>query len=48
MHCQTETAREISQGKGDYLLQVKNNQGSLYKEINAYFHKMYRDLPRGC
>ena len=46
MHCQTETAREIRQGKGDYVLQVKNNQGSLYKEIDAYFHKMYRDSPK--
>ncbi len=46
MYCQTETAREIRQGKGDYVLQVKNNQGSLYKEIDAYFHKMYRDSPK--
>jgi predicted transposase YbfD/YdcC len=46
MHCQTETAELIRQGKGDYVLQVKKNQGSLYKEIKAYFHKTYRDSPK--
>lgn len=46
MHCQTETADLIRQGKGDYVLQVKKNQGKLYKEIKAYFHKTYRDSPK--
>ena len=46
MHCQTETAELIRQGKGDYVLQVKKNQGSLYNEIKAYFHKTYRDSPK--
>lgn len=45
MHCQTETTELIREGKGDYVFQVKKNQGNLYKEIAAYFHKMNRDSP---
>jgi len=45
MHCQTETALGIREENADYSLQVKKNQGNLYKEIKAYFHKMYRDAP---
>ncbi|MFT4926370.1 MAG: putative transposase YbfD/YdcC [Phenylobacterium sp.] len=46
MHCQTQTSELIRQGKGDYVLQVKKNQGNLLKEIKAYFHKTYRDSPK--
>ena len=46
MHCQTQTASIIREGKGDYVLQVKSNQGNLFKEIKAYFHKTYRDEPQ--
>ncbi len=45
MHCQTETAAAIRKGQGDYVLQVKKNQGKLLKEIEAFFHKTYRDSP---
>ncbi|WP_133309604.1 ISAs1 family transposase [Parashewanella spongiae] len=45
MHCQKETATLIREGKGDYVLQVKKNQGKLLAEIEAYFHKCYRDTP---
>lgn len=45
MHCQTETAALIRQGGGDYVLQVKKNQGNLLNEIKAYFHKGYREIP---
>jgi len=38
MHCQTKTTQLIRQGKGDYVLQVKKNQGKLLKEMEAYFH----------
>ena len=31
MHCQTETAQLIRKVKGDYVLQVKKNQGKLYQ-----------------
>lgn len=46
MHCQTETSQLIREGKGDYVLQVKNNQGKLLKEIEAYFHIANRDFPK--
>ena len=45
MHCQKETTAIIREGKGDYVLQVKKNQGKLLAEIEAYFHKCYRDTP---
>ena len=45
MHCQTETAKMVREGEADYVLQVKNNQKNLLNEINAYFHKTYRDTP---
>ena len=34
---QTEIARKIKQGKGDYLLAVKKNQPNLYENIALYF-----------
>ena len=45
MHYQTETAQLIREGKGDYVLQVKKNQGNLLKEIEGYFHMAERDFP---
>jgi len=45
MHCQTETASFIRKSQGDYVFQVKKSQSNLYKEIEAYFHKTYRDSP---
>ena len=45
MHCQTETTALIREGKADYSFQVKKNQGNLFREIEAYFHKTYRDNP---
>jgi predicted transposase YbfD/YdcC len=45
MHCQTETAKVIREKNADYVLQVKNNQGNLKREIEAYFHKIRRDSP---
>jgi len=46
MHCQTETAQSIRKGKGDYVLQVKKNQGKLLKEIEAHFYIAERDFPK--
>jgi predicted transposase YbfD/YdcC len=46
MHCQTETSQLIREGKDHYVLQVKNNQGKLLKEIEAYFHIAERDFPK--
>jgi predicted transposase YbfD/YdcC len=45
MHCQVETAKAIRAKQADYVLQVKDNQANLHREIAAYFHKMTRDIP---
>jgi len=36
LNCQQETAKAIIQGKGDYLLDAKDNQKTLKKEIEDY------------
>jgi predicted transposase YbfD/YdcC len=46
MHCQTKTAEIIRAEGADYMLQVKDNQRNLHKEISAFFHKTYRDDPQ--
>lgn len=46
MHTQTKTAEKIISKGADYLLQVKDNQKNLKKEIAAYFHKVKRDSPK--
>jgi predicted transposase YbfD/YdcC len=46
MHCQTKTAEIIRDEGADYMLQVKDNQRHLHKEIAAFFHKTYRDSPQ--
>lgn len=38
MHCQTETSQLVREGKGDYVLQVKNNQGKLLKDSSFGVH----------
>ena len=43
MHCQKETAEIIIKNKGDYVLQVKANQGNLYNDIYAMFDEKYMD-----
>ena len=46
MHCLKKVARAIDKKGGDYVLQVKNNQGKLSNEIKAFFHKTRRDEPQ--
>jgi hypothetical protein len=46
MHCQTHTAEIIRAEGADYMLQVKDNQRHLSKEILAFFHKTYLDSRR--
>ena len=46
MHCLKKVAKAINAKGGDYVLQVKNNQGKLATEIAAYFHKTRRDSPQ--
>ncbi len=45
MHCQKDTVKKIRAKQADYVLQVKNNQKNLHKEIAAYFHKVKRETP---
>jgi predicted transposase YbfD/YdcC len=45
MHCLKKVTKAVSKKDGDYLLQVKNNQGKLNKEIQAYYHKVRREQP---
>lgn len=33
MNCQKGTAEVITEGKGDYVLALKGNQGLLYEEV---------------
>lgn len=41
MHCQKETAEIIIKNKGDYVLQLKGNQGNFYKDVYAMFDDKY-------
>lgn len=41
MHCQKETAEKIRKNKGNYVLQLKKNQGSFYEDVYAMFEKKY-------
>lgn len=43
MHCQRETAEIIMKNKGDYVLQLKANQGNFYKDVYAMFDDKYMD-----
>jgi hypothetical protein len=46
MHCHTHTAEVIRVEGADYMLQIKDNQHHLFKEISVFFHKTYRDSPQ--
>lgn len=37
MNCQKETAAVIHDGKGEYVLALKGNQGLFYEEVKGYF-----------
>lgn len=41
MHCQKETAETIIKNKGDYVFQLKANQGNFYKDVYAMFDDKY-------
>ena len=43
MHCQKETAELIIDNGGDYVLQLKENQGNFYKDVYAMFDDKYMD-----
>lgn len=43
IHCQKETAKEIADNGGDYILQLKENQKSLYQDISLLFDEKLAD-----
>lgn len=47
MHCQKETAQRIIQNHGDYVLQLKANQGNFYQDVYAMFDEKYM-LDNSC
>ena len=49
MHCQKETAEKIIDNGGDYVLQLKANQGTFYADVYAMFDNEYMDkLDKDC
>jgi len=43
MHCQKETAQRIIDNGGDYILQLKANQGNFYEDVYAMFDDKYME-----
>lgn len=43
MHCQKETAEKIVKNNGDYVLQLKANQGRFYQDVYGMFDEKYMD-----
>jgi len=41
MHCQKETAKTIIENQGDYVLQLKSNQGNFYEDVYSMFDDKY-------
>lgn len=48
MGCQTEIAKTIIDGEGDYLIAVKNNQPTLRQDIEKTFTEAVDDRMRSC
>ena len=44
MHCQKETAEKIVDNGGDYVLQLKANQGKFYEDAYEMFEDKYMDI----
>ena len=44
MHCQKETVELIISKDGDYVIQLKGNQGTFYKDVYAMFDEKYMDI----
>lgn len=44
MHCQKETAEKVIENGGDYVLQLKANQGKFYEDVYAMFEEKYMDI----
>jgi len=43
MHCQKETVEKIIDNGGDYVVQLKKNQGNFYEDVYAMFDDGYMD-----
>ena len=43
MHCQKETMEKIVDNLGDYVVQLKGNQGRFYEDVYAMFDDRYMD-----
>ena len=43
MHCQKETVEKIIDNGGDYVVQLKRNQGNFYEDVYAMFDDKYMD-----
>ena len=43
MHCQKETVEKIIDNKGDYVVQLKANQGTFHEDVYAMFDDKYID-----
>ena len=43
MHCQKETVEKIIDNKGDYVVQLKANQGTFHEDVYAMFDNKYID-----
>ena len=49
MHCQKETAEIIIKNQGDYVLQLKANQGRFYEDVYAMFDDKYiNEVDKEC
>ena len=49
MHCQKETAEIIIKNQGDYVLQLKANQGRFYEDVYAMFYDKYiNEVDKEC
>ena len=47
MGCQKAIATKIIEKKGDYVLQLKGNQGSLLEQVEAFYHLQVRENFKG-
>jgi predicted transposase YbfD/YdcC len=43
MHCQKDTVEKIIDNGGDYVVQLKKNQGNFYEDVYAMFDDSYMD-----
>ena len=43
MHCQKDTVEKIIDNGGDYVVQLKRNQGNFYEDVYAMFDDKYMD-----